>query len=100
MGGDLYVSSSVSMRDEVKKHLESVEGVEAVAPIRYLEAEWRKPDGVTDSIVFMGIDPSAHSQVTTFVFSATAVPILQKHCSAWQMEMRCLFPASFQKNLA
>jgi len=69
MGGDLYVSSSVSMRDEVKKHLESVDGVAAVAPIRYLEADWRKPDGVTDSIVFMGIDPSAHSQVTSFVFS-------------------------------
>lgn len=69
IGGDLYVNSSVPMRSDVQRRLESVEGVDAVAPLRYFEVKWNRPDGRDELLSFMAIDPALHSRVTTFVFS-------------------------------
>lgn len=74
MGGDLYVSSSAPLRRSIRNSLESVDGVAAVAPIRYLEARYGA-DGRNseETISFMAIDPEAHAQVTSFMFSDSTV---------------------------
>lgn len=69
MGGDLYVTSSLPMDSEVGRRLESVEGVEAATPVRYLEVKWRKADGKDEDLTFMAIDPFSYTRVTSFVFS-------------------------------
>lgn len=69
VGGDLFVASSLPMHARVGRHLGSIPGVAVAAPVRYLEAEWRRPDGADEPVTFMAIDPVLHSQVTSFVFS-------------------------------
>jgi len=69
IGGDLYVTSSVPMRAEVWKRLKIVDGVAAVAPVRYFEVDWIPPGGEKEKISAMGIDPASYIQVTSFVFS-------------------------------
>ena len=69
IGGDLYVSSSVGMGSRVWRRLESVEGVAAVAPVRYFDTTWLKPNGGKETLILMGIDPAQHTQVTSFVFA-------------------------------
>ena len=69
IGGDLYVTASVAMRDDLGQRLQTVEGVQAVSPLRYIEVEWLKPDGDEEKLSFMAIDPIAHSRVTSFMFS-------------------------------
>lgn len=69
IGGDLYVSSSVTMRQDVARRLEMIEGVAAVAPIRYLEVKWAKPEGGEEDLSLMAIEPALHSRVTSFVYS-------------------------------
>jgi putative ABC transport system permease protein len=69
IGGDLYVASSLPMGRDVWKRLEAVEGVGAVAPVRYFDVEWRTPTGNKEKLAFMGIDPASHSEVTSFIFS-------------------------------
>jgi putative ABC transport system permease protein len=71
MGGDLYISSPLSMGLDVWKKLEAVEGVEAAAPVRYLGVEWYTPAGEAESINFMAVDPLNHSKVTSFIFTNT-----------------------------
>jgi putative ABC transport system permease protein len=73
VGGDLYVGSSLPMRSRVWKRLESVPGVAVVAPIRYLDVTWEKPDGNEEKLSYMAIDPLMHGQVTSFVFSQDGV---------------------------
>ncbi len=69
IGGDFYVSSSLPMRQELSRRLEAVPGVDAVAPIRYLETSWYLPDGTQEDISLMVIDPFSYQRVTSFVFS-------------------------------
>jgi len=69
VGGDLFVAASLPMHARVGRRLESVPGVEVAAPVRYLETEWRRPDGAEEVVTFMAIDPALHSRVTSFVFS-------------------------------
>lgn len=66
--GDIFAGSSVPMRSDIGRRIEAVSGVNAVAPIRYLEVDWETPSG-TESINFMAIDPVAYTKVTKFVFS-------------------------------
>ena len=70
VGGDIYLTSSVNLRPELINRLVAVEGVAAVAPIRYLEVAWLMPDGEEQDILFMATDPEAYSEVTTFIFDA------------------------------
>lgn len=69
IGGDMFVNSSVSMRTDVWRKLELVDGVAAASPVRYFEVKWVKPDGTDEAISFMAVDPIAHSRVTQFSFS-------------------------------
>jgi putative ABC transport system permease protein len=71
VGGDLYVTSSLPMGKDVWKRLEAIEGVAAVTPVRYFEVKWKPPTGGDEKLAFMAVDPSSHSQVTSFVYSQT-----------------------------
>jgi putative ABC transport system permease protein len=73
MGGDIYVTSSVRLRNEVERRLRAVEGVFAVAPIRYFDVEWQMPDGERDTLQFMAVEVDAYTKVTKFVFSGEQV---------------------------
>jgi putative ABC transport system permease protein len=70
IGGDLYVFSSLPMRADLGRQLEAVEGVDAVAPIRYFDVKRLKPDGGDERLSFMAVDPSSYRRVTSFVFVA------------------------------
>lgn len=69
IGGDLYVTSVVPIRANVIRRIEAVAGVEAVAPVRYFEVEWRLPDKDWERVNFMALDPAAYTRVTNFVFN-------------------------------
>lgn len=69
VGGDLMVSSSAPMRSQMQRRLEALPGVAVVTPMRTLTATWLKPDGGTQEISFIGVDPDSYTQVTSFVFS-------------------------------
>lgn len=69
LGGDVYVTSSVPLRSDIGKRLESAQGVAAVAAIRYQPVEWQPPDGDIENITFMAVEPAAYTSVTRFVFS-------------------------------
>ncbi len=69
MGGDLYVTSPLSMGSDVWRRLESVEGVAAAAPTLYKNVEWTPPSGGVENVDLMAIDPNSHLQVTSFVFA-------------------------------
>lgn len=71
-GGDLYVSSSIPMGSEVWKRLRAVEGVQAVAPVSFVNVTWVTPAGEKEDLVFMGLDPASYTRVTRFQFSQTA----------------------------
>jgi len=47
IGGDLYVHSNLNMRSELGNQLASIEGVQAVAPVRYLDIKKVKPEEAT-----------------------------------------------------
>jgi putative ABC transport system permease protein len=72
IGGDLYVTSSLPMGRQVWRRLESVDGVQVVAPVRYFEVNWRPPQGQKEAITFMAVDPASYSRVTSFVFSESS----------------------------
>ncbi len=73
IGGDLFASSSVSMRNDVWRQLEVVEGVAAASPVRYFEVKFVTPDGKDEPMIFMATDPVAHSRVTRFTFSDSSI---------------------------
>ena len=68
VGGDLYVHSSLPMRADLGRRLESVEGVAAVAPVRHLQVNLLRSDG-EEGVAFMAIDPASYQRVTSFIFS-------------------------------
>ncbi|NSW52226.1 MAG: FtsX-like permease family protein [Anaerolineae bacterium] len=69
LGGDIYVNAAVPLRATVGNQLMGVEGVQAAAAIRYFPVEWVQPDGTTESITFMAVEPAMYTRVTGFVFS-------------------------------
>jgi putative ABC transport system permease protein len=73
IGGDLFVTSSLEMGNDVWRRLESVDGVAAVAPSRYFEIDWVPPGQSQEKIMFRGVDPVSYSQITNFIFSE-AIP--------------------------
>lgn len=78
MGGDLYVTSVVPIRENVIRRIEGVPGVQAVAPVRYFEVEWRIPGTDWEKVNFMALDPATYSRVTSFVYSQGDSSSLQK----------------------
>ena len=69
IGGDVYVHSAINMRADLARHLNAVEGVAAVTPLRYLDVKRVLPEGGSERLTFMAVDPISYSYVTSFVFS-------------------------------
>lgn len=69
IGGDLFITSTLPMDRAVQRRIESVPGVLAAAPQRYLEVEWRRTQQDREQLSFMGFEPMSHSRVTSFLFS-------------------------------
>ena len=69
LGGDIYVSSSIPMRNDLADRIKAIKGVAAVAPIRYFDVKWLHPDGKEEQLNFMAVEPVSYLQVTSFVFS-------------------------------
>jgi putative ABC transport system permease protein len=69
IGGDVYVTSVVPIRENIIQRIQALPGVQAVAPVRYFEAEWRTPSQDWEKVNFMAFDPVSYSEVTSFVFS-------------------------------
>lgn len=69
LGGDIYVSSPIPLRNNMADRLKSVGDVTAVAAIRYFDVKLILPDGKDEKISFMAFDPTAYTKVTNFVFS-------------------------------
>lgn len=78
IGGDIYVTSLVPIRENILRRIEAVPGVAAVAPVRYFEVEWRQPGEDWETVNFMAFDPASYSQVTSFVFSQSTPDSLDK----------------------
>jgi len=66
--GDIFVSGAVPINHDFKEDLESMEGVEQAAPLRYIEVSWLSGDE-EEKLSLMAIDPDSYSQVTHFIFS-------------------------------
>jgi putative ABC transport system permease protein len=77
LGGDIYITSSVRLRSDVARRIRSVDGVNAVAPIRYFNVKWRDPSQQVQNINFMAVDVLEYTRVTNFVFSGPQVDIDQ-----------------------
>ena len=77
IGGDIYVTSLVPIRENIVRRIEALPGVEAVAPVRFFEVEWRPPGGDWEKINFMAFDPAAYTRVTNFVFSQSAPDLFE-----------------------
>ena len=50
-----------------------VDGVYALAPMRYFEVEWETPSGERENLQFMAVDVDEYARVTNFVFSGEQV---------------------------
>jgi len=72
IGGDVYVTSLVPIRENIIRRIEAVPGVEAVAPVRYFEVEFHRPGKDWETINFMAFDPASYTRVTSFVFSQSS----------------------------
>lgn len=70
IGGDLFVYSNLPLDPSFGSKLESVEGVAAAAPVRYLDTTKINVDGSQDPLSFMAVDPNSYRRVTSFVFAA------------------------------
>ena len=68
IGGDLYVYSTVPMRADLAWRLETVQGVAAATPTRYLDVKRLKPDGGDERLTFTGVDPLSYESVASFAF--------------------------------
>jgi putative ABC transport system permease protein len=69
IGGDLYVTSSLRMRTELARRVAEIDGVAAVTPVRYIDVTRIEPEGGTEQIALMALDPASYRAVTSFVFS-------------------------------
>ncbi len=57
IGGDVYVTSVVPIRENIIQRIQALPGVEAVAPVRYFEVEWRMPGKDWEKVNFHGLRP-------------------------------------------
>jgi putative ABC transport system permease protein len=78
IGGDIYVTSLVPIRENIVSRIEALPGVAAVAPVRYFEAEWRPAGQDWEKVNIMAFDPATYSRVTSFVFSQSTPDSLDK----------------------
>jgi putative ABC transport system permease protein len=70
IGGDLFVYSNLPLDPGFESKLESIEGVVAAAPVRYLNTNEINVDGSQDPLAFMAVDPASYRRVTSFAFTS------------------------------
>ena len=70
VGGDLYITSALPMRQDVINRIATVPGIAALTPVRYFEIKWYAPMGTQESVFFMGLEPESYTQVASFIFSS------------------------------
>lgn len=73
IGGDLYVYATVPMRTDLQKRLESVDGVAAATPVRYVTTQLLRPEGDSQDVTFTAIEPLSHGRVTSLAFTDTSI---------------------------
>ena len=73
LGGDIYITSSISLRNDIRRRIQVVNGVSALAPMRYFEVEWETPAGERENLQFMAVDVAEYARVTNFIFSGEQV---------------------------
>jgi putative ABC transport system permease protein len=69
VGGDLYVHATLPMRADLRYRLEAVDGVAVVTPLHYFWVEWRKPEGGSERLTYLAIEPATYRQVTSVVLT-------------------------------
>jgi putative ABC transport system permease protein len=70
VGGDLLVTSDVTMRPELAIRFEALPGVQAVAPLRYFDVTLRTDQHGAETLAFTAVDPATYAAVTTYAFAA------------------------------
>jgi putative ABC transport system permease protein len=73
VGGDLYITSSLPLRQDALYRVENVPGVAAVTPVRYFEVKWDTPAGARENVLFMGFEPGSYARVSSFIFTGKDV---------------------------
>jgi len=68
-----FSTSSISLRNEIQRRIQVVDGVYALAPMRYFNVEWETPSGDRENLQFMAVDVDEYARVTSFVFSGEQV---------------------------
>jgi len=56
------------LRSDLAGRIQAVSGVAEVAPARYFEVNWLRPEGA-ERISFMAVEPASYRRVTSFVFA-------------------------------
>ena len=80
IGGDLYVRSPISMRDELGRRLLADPKVTAVSPVTFHLVRRVPPTGnpeEADTLLFVAIDPETYPQVASFVFEDSKADLTQ-----------------------
>ena len=67
-GGDIFISAPIPLTRDLQQEIESLSGVDVVAPIRYVEVTWQRGQD-EEKINLMAVDPESYLAVTRFVFS-------------------------------
>ena len=75
LGGDIYVSSSICLNSDVASRIRSVDGIEAVAPIRYFNVKWRDPSMQIQELNLMAVEVMEYTRVTNFLFNGRQVDV-------------------------
>jgi putative ABC transport system permease protein len=71
IGGDLYITSTLNLSQDLQTRLEALDNVVAATPIRYFEMKWITPEKQKENVTFMAINPGSHVRVTSFLFNNT-----------------------------
>ncbi|HSL85840.1 MAG TPA: FtsX-like permease family protein, partial [Bacteroidales bacterium] len=68
LGGDIFVNSTIPVTSDLRGELEAFDGVQVVSPSAQHQVIWVMEEE-EEQVAFMGIDPIAYSEVTSFVFA-------------------------------
>ena len=73
LGGDIYVTSSTSLRTDLARQISGISSIEAATPIHYHNLEVKLPTNENEEVSFMSIDVPTYIQVTNLVFSDSEI---------------------------
>jgi putative ABC transport system permease protein len=73
LGGDIYVTSNMTLRTDLARQITGTSSVKAATPIHYYNVEVQLPNKETEDLSFMSIDVPTYIQVTNLVFSDSEI---------------------------